>query len=564
MFTAIPHTRAEAQTLEHRALQRIICKDVHDGLVLRKTLAVDDVLAERHDIIVSVRGIGRVGGARIDRDREVHTRAVARVDQHAGVLGDLFEEVYILVDVGLNVGIQVRLVDLRKAHAAGEPKGPRRIVDHLELETVARTRANVAILHRQRACSADIPPYSTLVTHNVGIIERVEEARPVLRDRTIDLLGLVVGEVQIQAVLQELHAQAVVDASGNGRLELARVDPHNTARRIERFGKINRGIKPAREMQHRAHRPRDLAALNGIWVVIVLETVARIKRIAVTIGGNARTNGRFQGRADLVTRRVTLAVGQIREVLGWTRPHNPGETVPVEWIIPLVELLHRLEKIVILAHGTQHDKAAFEELCVDRPERIFKLRSVDPLRIATRNIHRPHGLNILRHAGIGVDILDCAQREIGDRAAEIVPVTADADGLQNGRFEEAPLAVVVALRDTQVTVVLIFLAAVNATESIERELRPARVEHVGGSAAHIVVVELPVCPHQRTVAVSLFEMRIGRPVWKHLVNVDVGVVAAAVLLAVDLHARPVQVGGNLEVEITEPLVDRKLDVLESL
>ena len=345
---------------------------------------------------------------------------------------------------------------------------------------------------------------------------------------------------------------------------MARIDAHNAAGRIERFSKINGRIKPAREVQHRAHRPRNLAALDGIRVVVILETVVGIQRIAVAVGRDARTDGGFQRRTHWVAAGVALTVGETRKILGRARAHNAGESVPIERVITLVELLHRLEKIVVLAHGTEHDEAALEELRIDRSERIFELGGVDPLRVAARNVDRPDGLNVLRHPGVRIDIFNRAEGEVGDRPAEIVPVTADADGLQNGRFEEAPLAVVVALRDTQVTVVLIFLAAVNATESIERELRPARVEHVGGSAAHIVVVELPVCPHQRTVAVSLFEMRIGRPVWKHLVDVDVGVVAAAVLLAVDLHARPVQVGGNLEVEITEPLVDRKLDVLESL
>ena len=59
-------------------------------------------------------------------------------------------------------------------------------------------------------------------------------------------------------------------------------------------------------------------------------------------------------------------------------------------------------------------------------------------------------------------------------------------------------------------------------------------------------------------------MRVGRPVGQDLVDVDEGVVAAAVLLAVDLGAGAVEVAGDLEIKIAEPLVEGHLQVLETL
>ena len=57
-------------------------------------------------------------------------------------------------------------------------------------------------------------------------------------------------------------------------------------------------------------------------------------------------------------------------------------------------------------------------------------------------------------------------------------------------------------------------------------------------------------------------MRIGGAVGQDAVDVDIGVLRAAILLSVHKVGLPVEVGRGLEVEIAEPLVDRELEVLE--
>jgi hypothetical protein len=59
-------------------------------------------------------------------------------------------------------------------------------------------------------------------------------------------------------------------------------------------------------------------------------------------------------------------------------------------------------------------------------------------------------------------------------------------------------------------------------------------------------------------------MRIGRTIRQHLIDVDVGIVAAAILLAVDQRTSAIHVGGDLEIKTAEPLVERELEVLEPL
>ena len=72
-------------------------------------------MAERDDVVVGVSRVGRVGRALVDRDREVHAGHVGGADEHAGIGRDLAKETGVPVDVGFNIGVEIRLVDFRKA-----------------------------------------------------------------------------------------------------------------------------------------------------------------------------------------------------------------------------------------------------------------------------------------------------------------------------------------------------------------------------------------------------------------------------------------------------------------
>ena len=123
---------------------------------------------------------------------------------------------------------------------------------------------------------------------------------------------------------------------------------------------------------------------------------------------------------------------------------------------------------------------------------------------------------------------------------------------------------VVTLGDAEVAVVAVVLAEIDAAQSVEREAAETGFEHVGRGAAEVRVVELPIPAHQGAVAVGLQEIRIGGAVGPNAIDVDVGVVAAAVLLAVDERAGPVGIGGHFEKEVPHALPDRELQVLEAL
>lgn len=85
----------------------------------------------------------------------------------------------------------------------------------------------------------------------------------------------------------------------------------------------------------------------------------------VAVGGDAGPDRDFQRRPHRVATGVARPAGPIGEVGGRARPHDPRETVPVERIVALVELLHGLQKTVVPARGAQHDETAPAEHRVD-------------------------------------------------------------------------------------------------------------------------------------------------------------------------------------------------------
>ena len=302
----------------------------------------------------------------IDGDRKVHAGHVGGADEHACIGRDLAKETGVLIDVGFHIGVEIRLVDFRKAQATRQAKRFVRIINQLELETVARARADVAVLCGQQTGAADVSSHRAEIADDIGVVERVKKIRAVLRDRAVDFFRLVIGEIQVQPVLEEFHAQTVVRALRDSGLKLAAVDAHDAARGIEGLGKVDRRVEPICEMEHRTDRARDLAALNWGRIKVILETVVRVARVTVAVGRDAGANVGLLSGADGIAGRVALAIGETGIVGGGRRPENAIIAIPVEGIITFVELLAGAEIKGIVTHGPEHDEAVLEELRVDR------------------------------------------------------------------------------------------------------------------------------------------------------------------------------------------------------
>ena len=105
---------------------------------------------------------------------------------------------------------------------------------------------------------------------------------------------------------------------------------------------------------------------------------------------------------------------------------------------------------------------------------------------------------------------------------------------------------------------------VDASEGVERKITPLGIEHVSGGATQILEIHRAKTTCELTVRVGLKEVGIGASVGCDAVDVDVGVIAAAVLLTVNERVSAVHIAGDLEVEIAETLVERDLQVLETL
>ena len=265
-----------------------------------------------------------------------------------------------------------------------------------------------------------------------------------------------------------------------------------------------------------------------------------------------------------VTGGVALAVGETGIVVGCRRPENAIIAIPVEGIITLIDLLAGAKIKGIETHSPEHDEAVLEELRVDRAEDVFEVRDVDRLRVAPRDVDYPLGLDGRVGPGVGVDVTDRAKGEIGNRPAALVKVTADPHVLRRRGREKTPDALVGALGHAEVTKCADAGILVDASQGVERKVTPLGVEHVSGGATQILEIHRAKTTGELTVRVGLKEVGIGASVGCDAVDVDVGVIAAAVLLTVHERVSAVHIAGDLEVEIAETLVERDLQILETL
>ena len=106
------------------------------------------------------------------------------------------------------------------------------------------------------------------------------------------------------------------------------------------------------------------------------------------------------------------------------------------------------------------------------------------------------------------------------------------------------------------------MVLVFADHRVDREVAEASILLPRGCDADVMVIVVAETPEKITVAVSLQVVRVRLAVRQHAVDVDVGRVGAAVLLAVRVVGILVYVAGELEIEVTEALLDRGLDVAE--
>ena len=121
-----------------------------------------------------------------------------------------------------------------------------------------------------------------------------------------------------------------------------------------------------------------------------------------------------------------------------------------------------------------------------------------------------------------------------------------------------------ALREAQITVGRRVATFINTTKGVEGKITPPRIEHIGGSTANIVIIKSTEAAHQLAVAVGLKKIWVTAAVRGYAIDVDVGVITAAVLLPVDERVGAVKVSGDLKIKITQPLIEGKLHVLETL
>ena len=184
--------------------------------------------------------------------------------------------------------------NLRHEDAAGQVKHLRRI-GHRRAVVAAGCRGNAALPHAR-------------------LQQRVER-KPAHALRIVDLLAGVIGEVDVQLALEELETRAVVPALGHRRRhQPATLQQRVGLLRIERFGVVDRRIQPAEEMHHGAHRLGVLITFERGRVVIILEPVLRVTRIARAAGETRTRDRRRRGQGAAL--RVGLGLQRGAQISG--------------------------------------------------------------------------------------------------------------------------------------------------------------------------------------------------------------------------------------------------------
>ena len=99
-----------------------------------------------------------------------------------------------------------------------------------------------------------------------------------------------------------------------------------------------------------------------------------------------------------------------------------------------------------------------------------------------------------------------------------------------------------------------------ADHRVDGEIAEAGILLPRGREPDVVIIVVAETAEEISVAVSLQVVRVRLAVRQHAIDVDVGRVGAAVLLAVRVVGILVHVARELEVEVTEPLLNRRLHV----